>query len=485
MKIILFACCWSVLVISSVAQPPEIRGKALLVGVNHYRDPDVPGTPGCVEDAQQTAAFIQSKYGFPASSIKLLLNEQATAANIQKTFREWLIEGTKPGERVFFLYSGHGSQLPDDNHDEADGLDETIAPFDVELKTGANQIRDDRFEEFTMQLSGRLVVMIFDSCHSGTISRSLNTIGANKKNAGARYLPRPDQVAEWLQTKGGARDVNSGFTIEGNKNSQDNQPFIDKTKTGNLAGIVVISAANSKQVAFPVQVNNAYRGALSYVFVEAQRGDIPTVQQLQSRLKAQIDLLHQSGKLDGDQQPQVEIISNVPLAEKAIFALTDKTQATTISTALANPRSKIKLALRTHQQKNSYRIGETISYDITSDAAGYLYLLVFSEGGVATCLFPNEQDPANQIAAGTFTFPRAGYEFPIQEPVGRDVVVALVAKEKLNLGEKIDYRWDEVFNRLNLNRFSEFIKTRDLNLETPPAAITEWQAATIIVTTVK
>lgn len=195
--------------------------------------------------------------------------------------------------------------------------------------------------------------------------------------------------------------------------------------------------------------------------------------------------MHQSGKLDGDQQPQVEIISNVPLADKAIFALTDKTQATTISTALANPRSKIKLTLRTHQQKNSYRIGETISYDITSDAAGYLYLLVFSEGGVATCLFPNEQDKTNQMTAGTFTFPRAGYEFPIQEPVGRDVVVALVAKEKLNLGEKIDYRWDGVFNRLNLNRFSELIKTRDLNLAIPPAAITEWQAATIIVTTVK
>ncbi len=35
------------------------------------------------------------------------------------------------------------------------------------------------------------------------------------------------------------------------------------------AHIVVISAANSKQVAFPVQINNEYRGVLSYAFVEA------------------------------------------------------------------------------------------------------------------------------------------------------------------------------------------------------------------------
>lgn len=100
-------------------------------------------------------------------------------------------------------------------------------------------------------------------------------------------------------------------------------------------------------------------------------------------------------------------------------------------------------------------------------------------------LIPNSIDKDNFISAGTVTFPRGAYEIPIQEPVGKDVVVALLSKEKLNLGEKLDYTWSEIFTRLNFKRFSEFVKSRDLNLETPPAAITNWQASAIVVESVK
>jgi Domain of unknown function (DUF4384) len=248
----------------------------------------------------------------------------------------------------------------------------------------------------------------------------------------------------------------------------------------------VISAASPKQAAEPIVVNGKLRGALSYAFAVAQKNDLPSLQDLEQRLKSLISVWQREKKMDGDQVPQIEIISTVPLQAKPIFALQEPAQTTIIEAALANPQSKIKINLRTHQQKKSYKIGETISYDISSDAAGYLYLLVFSEGNVATCLYPNEQDKENKISSGTFTFPRTGYEFPIQEPVGRDVVVALVSQEKLNVGEKVEYKWEEIFARLNFKRFAEFIKSRDLNLVgAPPASVTDWQAATIVVETVK
>ena len=84
----------------------------------------------------------QGFYGFPESSIKLLLNADATAQNIEESFQSWLIDSTGPGDRVFFSYAGHGSQLEDDNGDEEDGFDETLAPYDVDPMSGANQIRD-------------------------------------------------------------------------------------------------------------------------------------------------------------------------------------------------------------------------------------------------------------------------------------------------------------------------------------------------------
>jgi hypothetical protein len=180
--------------------------RALVVGVEKYADSRVPETPGCVLDATQTAAFLQTKYGFAAAAIKVLTNEQATSANIEKEFRHWLIEGTQPGDRVFFLYAGHGSQLPDDNGDEADGLDETIAQYDVNPETGTGEIRDDVFDEMIALLSGRRAVLVFDSCHSGTISRDIPKLHALPRGGGARYLPRPDQFKALAASKRGARD---------------------------------------------------------------------------------------------------------------------------------------------------------------------------------------------------------------------------------------------------------------------------------------
>ena len=61
--------------------------------------------------------FIREKYGFTAAEVHMLTGKQATRAAILREFSEWLIGGTRPGDRVFLLFSGHGSQLPDDNGD--------------------------------------------------------------------------------------------------------------------------------------------------------------------------------------------------------------------------------------------------------------------------------------------------------------------------------------------------------------------------------
>ena len=142
--------------------------RALIVGVERYRDPNVPG---CEADARAMEQLIKSVYKF--AEVKVLINEEATASNIERWFRSWLIAGTQPGDRVFFFYAGHGSQIADDNGDESDGKDETLAPYDVLPKSGANVIRDDLFDEMIGKLNGRRAVLVFDSCHSGTISRGV------------------------------------------------------------------------------------------------------------------------------------------------------------------------------------------------------------------------------------------------------------------------------------------------------------------------
>ena len=87
--------------------------RALIVGVERYADPNAPDTPGCEADARAMEQLIKSVYKF--AEVKVLINEEATASNIERWFRSWLIAGTQPGDRVFFFYAGHGSQIADDN----------------------------------------------------------------------------------------------------------------------------------------------------------------------------------------------------------------------------------------------------------------------------------------------------------------------------------------------------------------------------------
>jgi hypothetical protein len=455
--------------------------KALLVGIDHYRS--ARATPGCVDDARETARFLQTKFGFPEASIKLLLNEQATAQNIRQAFREWLIEGTAPGDRVFFLYAGHGSQLTDDNGDEPDGKDETLAPYNVDPRTGANQIRDDEFERMMRQLSQRLVVMVFDSCHSGTISRSTGL--STTQGPGARFLPSPEEFAQMQQSA--SRSTGDYIVTATRDQSRDLKLFVDPAASKDLAGIVVFSAAGANQIAEPIDFGNGKdRGALSWVFAEVQQGRLPTLAELRTLIPTRIKSYQEQKKLAGNQVPVIEAISSVSLEQQPLFASEEKIP----EIALANPQSPIKVSLRTTQQKSRFKIGETVSYHVETDTAGYLYLLVFSQGRVATCIFPNAEDSNNQIPKGTLTIPRGRYEFPIQEPIGRDVVVALVTRERLNLGEKVDYTWDEVFRRLNIAELQSSVSAaqqrgQGVKRVDTPLAPRDWQAAVLLLETIR
>lgn len=467
---------------SAVARAAD---RALVVGVEKYSDDRVPETPGCVDDAEQTAKFLASRFGFSVSAIRVLTNAQATAANIEDEFRHWLIDGTQPGDRVFFLYAGHGSQLADNDGDEADGQDETIAPYDVNPETGAGEIRDDVFDEMIAQLSGRRAVLVFDSCHSGTISRDLPKLHAFPRGGGARYLPRPDQFK--ALSAGNEEGAAVAYSVAGGPGGRDLKRvggFLDSSKVKTLSGVVVISAAASTQRAYPLEVGSSLRGALSYVFADEQQGDTPTLKELKSRIAKRIVSLQSSGRLDGDQQPQFDVISTVALDDEPLFATAESAPAI----ALTNPISPMRLTLATGENKTLYHDGEKVTYQVTSDTAGYLYLLVFSRDNVATCLFPNDQDRDNQIVAGSHTIPRAHtYEFPVGEPFGRDVFVALVTKERINIGDKVEYTWAEVFQRLNLHGLQEAIgnaaSARGVGVKATSTGLDprNWQGATVVV----
>jgi hypothetical protein len=447
-------------------QLPRLKGRALLVGINQYALP-ANNLTGAVEDALALKDFIQQKYGFAPDEIHTLLNAQATRQNILNEFRHWLIEGSKPGERVFFLFSGHGSHLPDDNGDEDDKVDETLAPHDV-TATLANQIRDDELNALIKQLAGRTAVLLFDSCHSGTVARDLSTGGAQ-----ARLLPL-----------NAAPPANARGTLDTGPANPRGLRLVEPGQTGAASGVVVISAASPEQKAFTFTTPpGAKRGALSYFFTELQKGREPTVRQLREELRQRLDELYKQKRIPEAQSPHCEILAGAALEDLPLFSGAQAQLALPV-TLLANPLSSLRVTVRTADTRTSYRFGQRVSYELNTNAPGYLYLLVFSQGEVAACLFPNRFDGNNQLSAGTHRFPRVGEGIEVGEPAGKDVVVALLSNTKLDLGEKENYTWNEVFARLQSRQLTEHVKSRGQMITAPTQAI-DWQAASLVLEAVR
>ena len=161
---------------------------ALCIGINNY-----PGThmdlQGCVNDANDWAAALGER-GFKVAK---LLDDQATKAAMVKAMNDLIGKASK-GDSLVITFSGHGTYQPDEDGDEVDGLDEALCPYDLQTK-GEALIDDEIRAIFGARKAGVRIVLISDSCHSGTVTRAAKA----EKDADTR--PRFMPMGNWLPTK--------------------------------------------------------------------------------------------------------------------------------------------------------------------------------------------------------------------------------------------------------------------------------------------
>ena len=158
--------------------------RALLIGVSDYHtlDADLRGPRN---DVRLMAQALIGRGADPAS-LKVLTTPgadlPAAVAPAADPTRAAILAGlddlaatSEPGDTVVVYYSGHGSQAPDQNGDEAGGYDEIILPSDSTNWKGAigaveNSIVDDelRLKMQAILDTGAHLVAILDACHSAT-----------------------------------------------------------------------------------------------------------------------------------------------------------------------------------------------------------------------------------------------------------------------------------------------------------------------------
>ncbi|MFO0775684.1 MAG: caspase family protein [Nitrospiraceae bacterium] len=234
--------------------------RAVLIGINKYQ---VPGADlrGCVNDVKNMAGVLTTYYGFPAKNIVTLLDGKATKKAMERAIASLVSRG-KPGDELVLHYSGHGSNVPDDNGDEADNRDEILCPTDLDWN---DPFRDDWLRKTLDQVKqGVNLTVIMDCCHSGSVTR---TIAPPDEPVKARYLPCPlDLMA-----------TESGRKLTGTTRGQVRHSARGKKKTTTVARDVVhveipeclITGCRDTQTSADAFIKGSYNGALTYYLVES------------------------------------------------------------------------------------------------------------------------------------------------------------------------------------------------------------------------
>ena len=163
--------------------------RALLIGINRYRTPGAD-LRGCVNDVKNLQKALTEYYGFAGKDITVMTDLKATKKAMQAAIQK-LIAGAKKGDVLLLHYSGHGSNVPDDDGDEAEKREEILCPADLDWK---DPFRDDWLRKtFDKLKAGVSLTVIMDCCHSGTNTRAVLPPDEPVKQ---RYLPSPwDLVA--------------------------------------------------------------------------------------------------------------------------------------------------------------------------------------------------------------------------------------------------------------------------------------------------
>jgi len=105
------------------------------------------------------------------ASCEQLFDDEATIQNVVNKVSK-IGQQVQDGDMFVWYYSGHGTGLPDDDFDEADGQDEAYCFVDENGQISYNTcLRDDDFAKLITENihSGVEILVLSDCCHSGSV----------------------------------------------------------------------------------------------------------------------------------------------------------------------------------------------------------------------------------------------------------------------------------------------------------------------------
>ncbi len=408
------------LVLMSIALASTARGedRALLIGVGRYAHFDDRLNGVSLDLAMMTE--MAQLMGFQKKAVKILEHEQATTDNVFKAFDNWLMNEMQPQDRVLIYFSGHGSQVPDENNDEKDQFDEVLLLYDttLSLKDGRRSLNgvlhDDRFNRMLAQLKSMNILVILDACHSGSATRSLRltpqTVPVN--DAQVKYF----YYSPLLEDAGGS----GRFDV------------MEPSNASGVAGrYVAITAcrddektvATSRGSIFTLGLRQALRSAaIAGISITPEELQHRTTRYIQEQIRSDVIIFHPQiaghKKLRKRPLELVALSGDNGMLRQSLTALTEKSQA----------------SVRINLNKTCFEPGEALEISVRITEPGYLNVVSTTADDHSTVLFPNQYHPQNAVRPGKLTIPTAQMNFELisDGPPGPHLITAFLTRLPLN-----------------------------------------------------
>ena len=409
---------WLLLMSIMMVSAARSEDRALLIGVGRYQQFD-ERLNGVDLDLAMMSEFAHLM-GFKAHQVKVLEHEQASAEEVYDAVENWLIEGAGPQDRVLFYFSGHGSQVPDENMDEQDQFDEVLLLYDTVFKEqGGRQtlggvLVDDDFNYMLARMRSRNILVILDACHSGSATRRLQ-LSTRSFQAG--------------QTKVKYFYYSPSLEAAGGRGSFDVMEPQASLLNGSRYVAITACRDDEKTVAtaqgsiFTLGLRQTLRSA-------AAAGASITPEELQARTAKFIREQIQS---DADTfHPQ--IAGNVLLRKRPLKLVFPRGEDGFVRRKLESLVHKSNETVWVELNKACFEPGEALEISVWIPEPGFLNIMHIGTDDRATVLFPNKFHPQNAVKRGKITLPGGGMDFEMvaDGPSGPNMIAAFLSRSEVN-----------------------------------------------------
>ena len=233
------------------------RKLALLVGINNYQN--FENLKGAITDIHLQKELLVNRFGFNPNDILIVSDEseiKPTRENILQAFEEHLIGQAKPGDTVVYHFSGHGSQVFEQDSPFENNLNSTFVPSNrsISLTDNKKTVSDITGKTLFLLMSNietENITVILDSCYSGGGKRG--NLNIRSTEGGNTYLSNDVEI-EYQQK------LLSKLAIS--------EEELKQRRKTDIAKGIVIASARKDQIAAEAYLDDFAAGIFTYLMTQ-------------------------------------------------------------------------------------------------------------------------------------------------------------------------------------------------------------------------